>query len=144
MALLVRNGRIITATDDYVADIYCADETITRIEREIDPASLPGGDPALPGVDPEIEVIDAAGKYVFPGFIDPHIHVHLPFMGTFAKDTWESASKAALIGGTTTLIEMICQARTDEPMEAFELWWSKADGLSACDYSFHMGVSRGI
>lgn len=143
MALLVRNGRIITATDDYVADIYCADETITRIERDIDPASLPGASlpgASLPGAG--VEVIDASGKYVFPGFIDPHVHIHLPFMGTYAKDNWETASKAALLGGTTTLIEMICPARTDEPRDAFELWWKKADGLAACDYSFHMGVTR--
>ncbi|MHC4219436.1 MAG: amidohydrolase family protein, partial [Planctomycetota bacterium] len=75
MSILIRNGRIITATDDYVADIYCADETITRIESDIDPASVP-----------EAQVIDATGKYVFPGFIDPHVHVYLPFMGTYAKD----------------------------------------------------------
>ena len=49
------------------------------------------------------EVIDAVGKYLFPGFIDPHVHIYLPFMGTYAKDTWESASRAALVGGTTTL-----------------------------------------
>ena len=56
----------------------------------------------------DAEVIDASGKYVFPGFIDPHVHIYLPFMGTFAKDTHETASRAALVGGTTTLIEMIC------------------------------------
>ena len=56
-------------------------------------------------------MIDATGKYVFPGFIDPHVHIYLPFMGTFAKDTYETGSKAALVGGTTTLIEMCCPAR---------------------------------
>jgi dihydropyrimidinase len=70
------------------------------------------------------------------------VHIHLPFMGTYAKDTWESASKAALVGGTTCAIEMVCPARDEEPLEAFELWRGKADGLAACDYSFHMGVSR--
>jgi dihydropyrimidinase len=131
MALLIRNGRIFTATDDYKADIFCADETITHIERRIDPGSVPGA-----------EVIDAAGKYIFPGFIDPHVHIYLPFMGTYAKDTWETASRAALVGGTTTLIEMICPGKTEEPMAAFELWKSKAAGVAACDYSFHMGVTR--
>ena len=87
-------------------------------------------------------MIDAKGKYVFPGFIDPHVHIYLPFMGTFAKDTHETASKAALVGGTTTFIEMFCPARTDEPMEAFELWLGKAQGHSACDFTFHMGVGR--
>src|SRR5207237_7820086 len=88
------------------------------------------------------EIVDASGKYVFPGFIDPHVHIYLPFMGTFAKDTHETASKAALVGGTTTLIEMICPARSDEPMAAFELWLGKAQGHSACDFTFHMGVTR--
>jgi dihydropyrimidinase len=70
------------------------------------------------------------------------VHIHLPFMGTFAKDTHETASKAALIGGTTTFIEMICPGRSEEPMAAFELWLGKAQGQSACDFSFHMGVTR--
>jgi len=69
------------------------------------------------------------------------VHIYLPFMGTFAKDTYDSASRAALVGGTTTLIEMVCPARGDDPLEAFELWKSKGE-ISACDYTFHMGVSR--
>src|SRR5882672_10105239 len=129
MALLIKNGEIVTASERYVADIFCENETITRIDRSIAPP---------PGAD----VVDARGKYVFPGFIDPHVHIYLPFMGTFAKDTHETASKAALVGGTTTFIEMICPARSDEPMAAFELWLSKAQGNSACDFSFHMGVTR--
>ncbi len=131
MALLIRNGRIITATDDYKADIYCAGETVTRIESAIDPKGISG-----------VEVIDASGKYVFPGFIDPHVHIYLPFMGTFAKDTWETASRAALVGGTTTLIEMICPGKGDDPMSAFETWLGKAGGVASCDYTFHMGVTR--
>jgi dihydropyrimidinase len=132
MPILIKNGRIVTATDDYHADIFCAGETISRIEPSIDARSCP----------PNTEVIDAAGKYVFPGFIDPHVHVYLPFMGTYAKDTWETASRAALVGGTTTLIEMICPGKTDEPMAAFETWLSKAQGVASCDFSFHMGVTR--
>src|SRR5258708_4423594 len=63
-------------------------------------------------------------------------------MGTFAKDPHETASQAALVGGTTTLIEMICPSRTDRPLEAFELWLGKAPGKSACDFTFPMGVTR--
>ena len=132
MPLLITNGRIINATDDYIADIYCAGESITRIENKIDPTSLP----------PETTIINAKDKYVVPGFIDPHVHIYLPFMGTYAKDNWETASKAALVGGTTTLIEMICPGKTEDAMEAFELWCSKAKGISACDYTYHMGVTR--
>ncbi len=132
MPLLVKNGRIITSTDDYHADVFAAGDTITRIEKSIDAKSCPAG----------TEVIDGSGKYVFPGFIDPHVHIYLPFMGTYAKDTWETAGRAALIGGTTTLIEMICPGKADSPMEAFETWLSKAKGVAPCDYSFHMGVTR--
>ncbi|MCC6428651.1 MAG: dihydropyrimidinase [Phycisphaerales bacterium] len=132
MPLLIKNGRIITSTDDYSADIFAADQTISRIEKVIDLNACPTG----------TEIIDAAGKYVFPGFIDPHVHVYLPFMGTYAKDTWETASRAAIMGGTTTLIEMICPGKTDEPLAAYELWLSKAKGISACDFTYHMGVTR--
>jgi dihydropyrimidinase len=129
MPLLIKNGQITTATDQYVADILCEDETISAIGRNL---SAPAG----------AEVIDAAGKYVFPGFIDPHVHIYLPFMGTFAKDDYDSASRAALVGGTTTLIEMCCPSRQEEPLAGLELWLSKAEGISACDYTFHMAVSR--
>ncbi len=131
MPLFIKNARIITAADDYTADIYCRGETITRMEPNMPVPTEPG-----------LEIIDATGKYVFPGFIDPHVHIYLPFMGTYAKDTYETASRAALIGGTTTLIEMVCPSRADDPLEAYELWKSKAAGISACDYTFHMGVTK--
>ncbi len=103
MALLIHGGRIITPTEDFTGDIYAEHETITRIEPHID-AKL---------VAPGAEIIDARGKCVFPGFIDPHVHIYLPFMGTYAADDYEPASKAALVGGTTTLIEMICPGAGD-------------------------------
>jgi dihydropyrimidinase len=129
MSLLIQGGEIVTASERYIADIFCENETITRIDKNI---SAP----------PDAEVIDAKGKFVFPGFIDPHVHIYLPFMGTFAKDTHETASKAALVGGTTTFIEMICPGRSEKPLEAFELWLGKAQGNSACDFTFHMGATR--
>jgi dihydropyrimidinase len=128
MSLVIANGRIITASDDFVGDVLVEGETIAAVGPQLD---IPAG----------AEVIDASGKYLFPGFIDPHVHIYLPFMGTFAKDTYATASRAALVGGTTTLIEMCCPARGDDPLEAFELWLSKG-AESACDYTFHMGVSR--
>ncbi len=132
MALLVRNGRIITEAEDYRGDIYCEGETISRIEPRIDPAAIGAG----------TEVIDATGKLVFPGFIDPHVHIHLPVMGTCARDDYATASRAALVGGTTTLIEMICPGREDEPLDAFETWRGKAEACAALDYAFHMSVVR--
>lgn len=129
MGLLLKNGEIVTATERYIADIYCENETITRIGQGLD-------------VPPGTEVIDCTGKYVFPGFLDPHVHIYLPFMGTFARDTYQTASVAALTGGTTTLIEMCCPSRGEDALESYKLWKSKAEGQSACDYAFHMAVSR--
>ena len=129
MALLIRNGEIVTSKDRYFSDIYIEGQSITKIGKSL--------------VAPEgTEVIDATGKLVFPGFIDPHVHIHLPFMGSFAKDDYKTASTAALVGGTTTLIEMCCPSRGEDAMEQYNVWKGKAAGLSACDYAFHMAVTR--
>src|ERR1700686_3154854 len=129
MGLLVRNGEIVTVGSRVKADVYAENETVTRIGKNL-------------GVPPGTEIIDAAGKFVFPGFIDPHVHIYLPFMATFAKDTHETASIAALIGGTTTYIEMCCPNRTDDALAGHELWKSKANGKSTSDYAFHMWVTK--
>src|SRR6202163_420272 len=129
MPLLIRNADIIEADSRQHGDIYVEDETITRIGTNLD---------ASPGT----EVIDATGKVVFPGFIDPHVHIYLPFMASFAKDTHETGSIAALVGGTTTYIEMCCPNRNDDALEGYRLWKSKAEGKSACDYAFHMSVTK--
>jgi dihydropyrimidinase len=129
MPLLIKNGDIVTADSRSRADIYCEGETITRIGSGLE---------APPGA----QVIDAEGKLVFPGFIDPHVHITLPFMGTFAKDTYETGSRAALVGGTTTLIEMCCPSRADDALAGFDHWMAQAAGRSACDFTFHMGATR--
>lgn len=129
MPLLIRDGEIVTADELYRADIYIEDQRISKIGKDL---------PAPPGT----EVISADGKFVFPGFIDPHVHIYLPFMGTFAKDTYETASVAGLIGGTTTFIEMCCPSRNDDALNGYELWKSKAEKKSACDHAFHMSVTR--
>jgi dihydropyrimidinase len=129
MPLLIENGEIITADSRFHADIFVAGETITTIGNNLE-------------VPPGTEVIDAAGKYVFPGFIDPHVHIHLPFMATFAKDTHHTGSIAALAGGTTTFIEMCCPSRLDDALAGYELWRAKAEGSSACDFTFHMAVTK--
>ncbi len=129
MALLIQNGEIVTTDSRVRADIFVEHETITRIGTNLE-------------VSPGAEIIDANGKLVFPGFIDPHVHIYLPFMATFAKDTHETGSIAALIGGTTTYIEMCCPNRNDDALEGYQLWKSKAAGKSACDYAFHMSVTK--
>ena len=129
MSLLITNAEIVTATERRRADIWCEGETITRIGAGL---VAPAG----------AEVIDAAGKYVFPGFIDPHTHIYLPFMGTFAKDDYRSATEAALIGGTTTIFDMCIPARDQDPLAALELWNRQAEGRAACDWSYHMAVTR--
>src|ERR1700693_376343 len=129
MALLIRNADIVTADSRNRGDIYVEGETIARIGRDLE-------------APPAAEVIDATGKLVFPGFIDPHVHIYLPFMATFAKDTHETGSIAALVGGTTTYIEMCCPSRLDDALAGYQLWKSKADGTSACDYSFHRPVTK--
>ncbi len=129
MTMLIRNGEIINADSRVKADILVEDGVIRQIGEKLD---APKG----------TEVINARGKYVFPGFIDPHVHIYLPFMGTYAKDTYKTASKAAVVGGTTTLIEMCCPGPTDPVMKSYELWRGKAEGNSACDFTFHMGVTR--
>ena len=129
MGLLIRGGEIVTPDSRYKAEIYVEDQTVTTIGT---------GLPVPPGT----EIIDATGKWIFPGFIDPHVHIYLPFMATFAKDTHETASVAALIGGTTTFIEMCCPSRSEDALGGYHLWKEKAEGKSACDYAFHMTVSR--
>jgi len=103
MGLLIRGGEIVTAESRSRADIFIENETISRIGLNLD---VPSG----------TEIVDAEGKLIFPGFIDPHVHIHLPFLATFAKDTHATASKAALIGGTTTFIEMVCPSRNEDAL----------------------------
>jgi len=129
MSLLIRNGEIVTPDSRYCADIFCEGETITRIGRGLE-------------APPDAEIIDAQGKYVFPGFIDPHVHVYLPFSGTFTRDTYQTASRAALLGGTTCFIDFISPTNKEDLLESVFIWHGKAAGQSACDYTFHMTVPR--
>lgn len=129
MSLLVKNGEIVSDGRRYRADVLIEGEKIAQIGEHL---PVPAG----------ARVIDASGQFVFPGFIDPHVHIHLPFMGTFAKDTHETASKAALIGGTTTFIEMLAPAANENLADGWRTWTDMARGHAACDYTFHIGVTR--
>lgn len=127
MSLLIKNGRIITATDAYVADILMEGETIRAIGKDL---SLHAD-----------ETIDATGLLVFPGGIDPHVHLDMPFMGTFSSDTHETGTRAALHGGTTTVIDFVLQKQGHSLKDALADWNSRAEGTAVGDYSFHMAVT---
>src|SRR5215212_8583774 len=127
MSLLIKNGRIVTADADYTADILIDGETIHTIGKNL---SIKAN-----------KEIDATGKLVFPGGIDPHVNLDMPFMGTFYSDTHETGTKAALFGGTTTVIDFVLQKQGHSLQEALAEWNSRAQGNAIGDYSFHMAVT---
>lgn len=127
MSLLIKNGRIITAVDDYQADIYCEAETITTIGKDLK-------------LDADT-VIDAKGRLVIPGGIDPHTHFDMPFGGTTSADDFETGTRAAAFGGTTTIIDFAIQAKGDSTFKALETWHEKARGKASIDYGFHMIIT---
>ncbi|HVG33211.1 MAG TPA: dihydropyrimidinase [Pyrinomonadaceae bacterium] len=124
MRTLIRNGRVITAVDDYRADVLIEDERVSvigaRLEMEAD------------------LVIDAAGKLVIPGGIDPHTHMELPFGGTEASDDFRTGTIAAAHGGTTTIIDFAVQYKGQTLTEGLDAWHAKAEGKTAIDYGFHL------
>ena len=127
MSILIKNGRIITATDDYLADIYIEGETISAIGKNLNVKA-----------DQEI---DAKGKLVMPGGIDPHVHLDMPFMGTYSSDNYETGTRAALFGGTTTVIDFILQTQGKSLQSALQEWKGRSDNNAVGDYSFHMAVT---
>src|ERR671912_194776 len=127
MSVLIRNGRVITATDDYIADIFIEGEKIKAIGKDL---------PVKAGKE-----IDASGKLVFPGGIDPHVHLDMPFMGTYSSDNYETGTRAALFGGTTMVIDFILQKQGNSLQSALEEWRSRANNNCVGDYSFHMAVT---
>ena len=127
MSTLIKNGRIITATDDYIADILIKDETIVAIGKNL--------------TENADKIIDASGKLVMPGGIDPHVHLDMPFMGTYSSDNYETGTRAALFGGTTTVIDFILQKQGNSLQSALDEWNGRANGNAVGDYSFHMAVT---
>jgi dihydropyrimidinase len=133
MRTLITNGIVVNADGSYRADILVDGETIAAVAglRE----SAGGARPAPDSLD---RVIDAAGRLIIPGGIDPHTHMELPFGGTFAKDTFETGTRAAAFGGTTTIIDFAVQTRGQPLRTGLEAWMAKAEGECAIDYGFHM------
>ena len=119
--------RCITAADDYTADIFIEGETISAIGKNL---TLQAD-----------TIIDASGKLVFPGGIDPHVHLDMPFMGTFSSDSYETGTRAALYGGTTMVIDFILQTQGKSLQHALTDWRSRSDNNCVGDYSFHMAVT---
>jgi len=127
MSILIKNGKIITASDTYAADIHIEGETIHSIGKNLEVQAD--------------HAIDASGKVVLPGGIDPHVHLDMPFMGTFSSDTHETGTLAALHGGTTMVIDFILQTQGKSLYHALETWQGRATGNTFGDYSFHMAVT---
>jgi len=125
---VIKNGTIVTATDTYQADILIENGTIRQIGE-----NLPLND---------AEVIDATGKFVFPGGIDPHTHLDMPFGGTVTKDDFETGTIAAAFGGTTTVIDF-CLTKKGEPLKnAIQVWHEKSKEKAVIDYSFHLMIGE--
>ncbi len=131
MRTLITNGTVVGAEGSYPADVLIDGETI---------AAIGAGLAALAGANAD-ETIDAAGRYVIPGGIDVHTHMELPFGGTFAKDTFETGTRAAAFGGTTTIVDFAVQSRGKSLREGLDAWHAKAEGNAVADYGFHMIMS---
>src|SRR5881409_4412271 len=127
MSVLIKGGRIVTAADDYVGDIYIEGERISLIGESLD-------------VEAE-RVIDAAGKYVLPGCVDPHTHLDMPFGGTTTIDDVQSGQTAAAFGGTTCHVDFIIQPQGWTFAEAIDEWRAKANGKQVIDMGYHIAVT---
>jgi dihydropyrimidinase len=124
---LIKGGQLITASETYHADILVEGETIAEISQEIS--------------SPAAQIIDATGKIIMPGGIDPHTHFDLPMFGTVSSDDHYSGHKAAAFGGTTTVLDFVSQDLATLA-ESIDAWHAKADAKAAIDFGFHMNISH--
>jgi dihydropyrimidinase len=127
MSVLIKGGRVITAADDYVGDVYVENERISLIGESLD-------------VDAD-RVIDASGKYVLPGGVDPHTHLDMPFGGTVTIDDVESGQISAAFGGTTCHVDFVIQPQGQSFAAALDEWRAKANGKQVIDMGYHMAVT---
>ncbi|MFC0472714.1 dihydropyrimidinase [Halalkalibacter kiskunsagensis] len=128
MKKVIKNGTIVTATDTYQADVLIENGKISCIGQNL----------AVGGA----EVIDAKGRYIFPGGIDPHTHLEMPFGGTVSKDDFETGTIAAAFGGTTTVIDF-CLTNKGEPLKnAIQTWHAKSKDKAVIDYGFHLMIGE--
>jgi dihydropyrimidinase len=134
---LIKGGTVVTASGTLDADVLVAGEKIGAVLARAVTGEA-GEDAAAVAAD---QVIDATGKYVLPGGIDAHTHMEMPFGGTFSADTFETGTRAAAWGGTTTIIDFAVQAKGTSLLATLDKWHAKADGNCSIDYGFHMIVS---
>src|SRR5712691_2372378 len=127
MSVLISGGRVITAADDYAGDLFIEDETITLIGESLEVQAD--------------RVIDATGKYVLPGCVDPHTHLDMPWRGETTIDDVESGQTAAAFGGTTTHVDFCIQGKGQTFGEALEIWHGKRNGKSIIDNGFHIAIT---
>lgn len=125
---IIQNGTLVSAEKSWRADLSIEGGKIAAIAPALSPA-------------PGDQVLDASGCLVFPGFIDPHTHLDMDNGVTVTADDFSSGTLAAVCGGTTTVIDFATQDRGNSLSQALELWHKKADGLSSCNYAFHMAVT---
>ncbi len=128
MRTLIRNGKVVTAKETKNADVLIEGEKITEVRRGIQGA-------------PGDTVVDAKGLYVIPGGVDAHTHLDMPFGGTTSADDFESGTRAAAFGGTTTIVDFAIQARGTRMRQALDTWWKKAEGRASIDYGLHMIIT---
>jgi dihydropyrimidinase len=127
MSVLIKGGRVVTAADDYVGDVFIEGESVSVIGESLDVQAD--------------RVIDASGKYVLPGGVDPHTHLDMPFGGTVTIDDFESGHTAAAFGGTTCHVDFIIQPKGATFADALDEWQSKREGKALIDNGFHMAVT---
>jgi dihydropyrimidinase len=128
MGILIKNGTVVTASERMVADVYCDGGKVVALGSELEKRSA------------KDEVIDASGQYVFPGAVDPHVHLALPFMGTVSVDDFEAGTAGAVAGGTTTIIDFVIPARGQSLLEGLAEWEAKSK-IAVADYSYHMALT---
>src|SRR5438093_700907 len=128
MGLLIKNGEIVTATDRYVGDIYCDGGKIVAIGENLEKRGA------------KDETLDASGQLVFPGFIDPHVHMELPFMGTVSADDFETGTASGIAGGTTCIVDFCIPARGESLLDGLKAWRERSKKAVA-DYTFHMAIT---
>ena len=127
VGILIRNGDIVTPVRRWRGDIRCRDGRIVELAEALDPGS-------------EDEVLDASGQFVFPGGVDPHVHMQLPVAGTVSSDDFESGTAAALAGGTTTIVDFVHPERSESFLAALAARRAEASKAVA-DYGLHMAVT---